>query len=83
MDGSQPVPLSMGFSRQEYWSGLPFPSPRNLRDPGIKPWVSRIGGKFFTVQATKEAQNYEMTPKFPPPGVHSLENPSPSVQGDL
>ena len=27
----------MGFSRQEYWSGLPFPSPGHLRDPGIKP----------------------------------------------
>ena len=31
------VPLSMGFSRQEYWSGLPFPSPGDLLDPGIKP----------------------------------------------
>ena len=29
-------PLSMGFSRQEYWSGLPFPSPRDLPDPGIE-----------------------------------------------
>ena len=29
--------LSMGFSRQEQWSGLPFPSPRDLPDPGIKP----------------------------------------------
>ena len=28
---------SMGFSRQEYWSGLPFPSPGNLPDPGIEP----------------------------------------------
>ena len=31
------APLSMDFSRQEYWSGLPFPSPGNLPDPGIKP----------------------------------------------
>ena len=31
------VPLSMGFSRQEYWSGLPFPSPRDLPHPGIEP----------------------------------------------
>ena len=31
------APLSMGFSRQEYWSGLPFPSPGDLLDPGIKP----------------------------------------------
>ena len=31
------VPLSMGFPRQEYWSGLPFPSPGDLPDPGIEP----------------------------------------------
>ena len=31
------APLSMGFSRQEYWSGLPFPFPGDLPDPGIKP----------------------------------------------
>ena len=31
------APLSIGFSRQEYWSGLPFPSPGDLPDPGIKP----------------------------------------------
>ena len=30
-------PLSMGFPRQEYWSGLPFPSPGDLQDPGIEP----------------------------------------------
>ena len=32
------APPSMGFSRQEYWSGLPFPSLRNIPDPGIEPW---------------------------------------------
>ena len=32
------APLSMGFSRQEYWSGLPCPPPEDLPDPGIKPW---------------------------------------------
>ena len=31
------APLSMGFSKQEYWKGLPFPSPRDLPDPGIEP----------------------------------------------
>ena len=31
------APQSMGFSRQEYWSGLPFPSPGDLLDPGIEP----------------------------------------------
>ena len=40
------APLSMGFSRQEYWSGLPFPSPGDLPDPGIKPtslYISSTG----------------------------------------
>ena len=37
------APLFMGFSRQEYWCGLPSPSPRDLPDPGIKPW-----SPFFT-----------------------------------
>ena len=31
------APLSMGLPRQEYWSGLPFPPPEDLTDPGIKP----------------------------------------------
>ena len=31
------IPLSVEFSRQEYWSGLPFPSPEDLPDPGIEP----------------------------------------------
>ena len=35
--GALQAPLSMGFSRQEYWSGLPFPPPRDLPNPGIKP----------------------------------------------
>ena len=35
-DCSHPLTLSMEFSRQEYWSGLPFPSPGNLPDPGIE-----------------------------------------------
>ena len=32
------TPLSMGLSRLEYWSGLPFPSPRDFPNPGIEPW---------------------------------------------
>ena len=36
-DCSHPSPLSTGFPRQEYWSGLPFPSPGDLPDPGIEP----------------------------------------------
>ena len=37
MDCNPPGPLFMEFSRQEYWPGLPFPSPGDLPDPGIKP----------------------------------------------
>ena len=37
--GTEPLeaPLSMGFSRQEYWCGLPFPTPEEILDPGVKP----------------------------------------------
>ena len=42
------APLSVGFPRQEYWSGLPFPSPGDLRDPGIKPTSPAWTGGFFT-----------------------------------
>ena len=45
------VPQSMGFSRQEYWSGLPFPSPGDLPNPGIKPGSvtsPALAGGFFT-----------------------------------
>ena len=41
------VPLSMGFSRQECWSGLPFPPPGDLPHPGIEPGVSCIAGIFL------------------------------------
>ena len=43
------VPLSMEFSRQEYWIGLPFPSPRGLPNPGIEPGVSCIADRFSTI----------------------------------
>ena len=38
MDCSLPGPSSMEFSGQEYWSGLPFPSPVDLPNPGVEPW---------------------------------------------
>ena len=52
------VPLSMGFFRKEYWSGLPFSSPGHLPDPGIKPATlmsPALAGGFFTTSATWEA----------------------------
>ena len=51
------VPLSMEFSRQEYWSGLPFPTPGHLPDPGIEltslAYAALIGGFFTTVPHRK------------------------------
>ena len=52
------APLSMGFSRQEYWSGVPFPSLGDFLDPGIEPTSlisPALGGGFFTTSATWEA----------------------------
>ena len=49
------APLSMEFSRQEHWSGLPFPSPGDLPDPGIK-FVSCIGRQTLYHCSTWEAQ---------------------------
>ena len=41
------APLSMGFPRQEYWSGLPFPLPGDLPHAGIKPMSPALSGEFF------------------------------------
>ena len=46
-DRSLPGSLSMEFSRQEYWNGLPFPSPEDLPDPGIEPTSPILAGGFF------------------------------------
>ena len=43
-------PLSMEFSRKEYWSGLPFPPPGDLPNPGIKPTSPALAGEFFTAE---------------------------------
>ena len=49
MNQTHQAPLSMGFSRQEYWSGLPFPSPEDIPDPGIDPFSPALAGGFFTI----------------------------------
>ena len=66
-DASQPyilhvacqAPLSMGFSRQEHWRGLPGPPPGDLPGPGIEPaslMSPALVGQFFTTSGTWEAQ---------------------------
>ena len=44
------APLSMGFPRQEYWSGLPFSSTGDLPDPGIEAMSPALAGGFFTTK---------------------------------
>ena len=51
--------LSVGFSRQEYWSALPCPPPGDLPNPGIEPMSlisPALAGRFFTTSTTLEAQ---------------------------
>ena len=51
------VPLSMGFPRQEYWSGLPFPPPGNLPNLGIEPASPALAGGFFTTEQSGKSTN--------------------------
>ena len=44
------APLSMGFSRQEYWSGLPFPPPGDLPDLGVEPTSPALAGGIFNTE---------------------------------
>ena len=58
------APLSMGLSRQEYWSGLPFHTQEDLPDPGIEPATlisPALAGGFFTTSTPWEAQYYHGT----------------------
>ena len=48
------APLSMGFLRQEYWSGLPFPSPGDLPDLGNEPVSPTLAGGFFFCVCERE-----------------------------
>ena len=63
--------LSMGFPRQDYWSGLPFPSLGDLPDPGIKPRSPTLVGRFFTTEPPgKPVNSYTLSvPDIDPPIV--------------
>ena len=69
------APLSMGFSRQQYWSGLPFPSPGDLPNPGIEPGspalqtdalLSEPPGKHMPILSLLIPGKLKHFPKFPP-----------------
>ena len=51
---SRQAPLSMGFPRQKYLSGLPFPPPRDLPNPGIEPMSPALVGEFFTTEPPRK-----------------------------
>ena len=69
------VPLSMGFSRKEYWRGLPFPPPEDLPDPGIKSTSltsPELAGMFFTTSINWEVQEeFYLTLNF---NIHGVPN---------
>ena len=52
------APLSMKFSRQDHWRGLPFPPPEDLPDPRIKPTSPALAGKFFTTESPEKQVAY-------------------------
>ena len=56
------APLSLGFSRQEYWSELPFPSPGDLPIPGIKPTSHAFEGRFFFAEPSGKPQEVNRGP---------------------
>ena len=58
------APLSMEFSRQDYWSGLLFPSPGHLPDPGIDPLSPALASRFLTTSTTWEALYFPVLSPF-------------------
>ena len=62
MDGSLTGSAFLGFPRQEYWSGLPFPSPGDLPNSGIEPMSPALAGRFFTAdpQAKPSLDTYAL-----------------------
>ena len=71
------APLSMEFSRQEYWSGLPFPSPGDLSDPQIQPLSLALAGRLFTTvlpSTAAAAKSLQSCPTLCDPMDDSLWN---------
>ena len=63
----------MGFPRQEYWSGLPFPSPGDLPNPGTEFMSSASAGGCFTTGPTREAQFHRVRDRIGPTTTSSEE----------
>ena len=56
------APLSLGFPRQEYWSGLPVPSPGDLPDPGMESGTPALAGGFFITEPPGKPLNWSSSP---------------------
>ena len=54
------APLSTEFSRQEYWNGLPFSSPGDLPDSGIRPVSPALAGGFFTTEPPEKPMAFNL-----------------------
>ena len=65
------APRSMGFPRQEYWSGLTFPSPGTLRNPGIETASPALAGRFFITESSGKSLS-DSRPYFQFSSVKSL-----------
>ena len=52
------APLALGFSRQEYWNWLPFPSPRDLPNPETEPVYPALAGAFFTAEPPRKPKRF-------------------------
>ena len=78
------VPLSLEFSRQKYWSRLPFPTPEDLPNPGIEPTSPALAGRFFTpVTPGKPFVTYNSVINISPGPEDKRNRSSCKNQGDI
>ena len=66
------APLSMGFSRQEYWSGLPFPPPGDLPDPQIEPMTPTLQASSLLSEPPGKHKSFISRGKFHGPSLEGL-----------
>ena len=58
------APLSLGFPRQEYWSGLPFPTPGDFPNPGVQSVSPVLAGRFFTTEPSAKLREINRMTQF-------------------
>ena len=71
----------MDFSRQEYWNGLPFPSPGDLPDPGMQPASPALAGRFFTTEPPGKPVKIGAKEKDPSAFIYSSSKKQMSHNG--